>query len=130
MLSTISGHVLNNYSKGKPTISAITYILVITNKNSFGASLIARTAIFCPHAPRNSRRIDPADSARSVVGGGRDGTAAAPSIRPPSLSPLSQTASPPRPSTTKPLLPAPRAMAAASVRDPSSLPSFLPPSLT
>ena len=116
-----------DYSRGKPTI---TYILIITYNKSFGASLIAKTATFCPHAPGNSRRIDPADSARSAVGGGGDGTAAAPSIRPPSLSPLSQTASPPSPSTTKPLLPAPRAMAAASVRDPSSLPSFLPPSLT
>ena len=66
---------------------------------------------------------------REGGGGRRGGTAAAPSIRPPSLSLLSLTASPPRPSTTKPP-PAPRAMAAASVRDPSSLPSFLPPSLT
>ena len=75
---TISGHVLD-YSRGKPTI---TYILIITYKKSFGTSLIRRTATFCPHAPGNSRRIDPADSARSAVGGGGDGTAAAPSIRP------------------------------------------------
>ena len=83
-LFTISGHVLD-FSRGKPTI---TYILIITYNKSFGASLIAKTATFCPHAPGNSRRIDPADSARSVVGGG----AAAmerqlphPSVRPPSL---------------------------------------------
>ena len=122
-LFTISGHVLD-YSRGKPTI---TYILIITYKKSFGASLIRRTAIFCPHAPGNSRRIDPADSARSVVGGGGDGTAAAPSIRPPSLSPLSQTASPPSPSTTKPLLPREQWLQLLLVIPPPFLLSFLPP---